>query len=101
MTHGKNTLGGDSFPPERCALQESDRVSICEVLDRVLNKGIVVAGEVTISVADVDLVYLSLNLVLTSIEGAKEIKRNGRAEANLAIDSGKEPTNGSGQNSAG
>ena len=57
--------------PELCALEESERVSICEVLDRVLNKGVVVAGEVTISVADVDLLYLGLNLVLTSIETAR------------------------------
>ncbi len=38
----------------------------------MLNKGVVVAGEVTISVADVDLLYLGLHLVLTSIETARE-----------------------------
>jgi hypothetical protein len=46
-------------------------VSLCETLDRVLNKGAVVAGEVTISVADVDLVYLGLHLVLSSVETAR------------------------------
>jgi hypothetical protein len=45
------------------------------VLDRVLNKGVVVAGEVTISVAGVDLLYLGLNLVLTSIETARKLAR--------------------------
>ena len=69
----------DRFLPELCELEENERVSICEVLDRVLNKGVVVAGEVTISVADVDLIYLGLNLVLTSIEAARESLRNGRA----------------------
>ncbi|MBM4080969.1 MAG: gas vesicle protein [Planctomycetes bacterium] len=55
-------------------------MSLCETLDRVLNKGVVVAGEVTISVADVDLIYLGLSLVLTSVETA----RQRQAEAALA-----------------
>lgn len=48
------------------ALGARDRVSLCEALDRVLNKGAVVAGELTISVADIDLIYLALQLVVTS-----------------------------------
>ena len=48
-------------------------VSLCETLDRVLNKGVVVAGDVVISVADVDLVYLGLQLVLTSVETANRM----------------------------
>jgi hypothetical protein len=43
------------------------RVSLCETLDRVLNKGAVVAGEITISVADIDLIYLGLQMVVTSV----------------------------------
>ena len=101
MTDRETTPGGDRFTPELCALEESERVSICEVLDRVLNKGVVVAGEVTISVAGVDLVYLGLNLVLTSIETARESLGNGRPAAGLAIDIGKEKTNGCGRNNAG
>jgi hypothetical protein len=49
-------------------------VSLAEVLDRVLTKGAVVAGEVVISVAGVDLVYLGVNLVLTSVETARASK---------------------------
>ena len=47
-------------------------VTLSEVLDRVLNKGVVVTGEVVISVAGIDLVYLGLNVVLTSIQTARE-----------------------------
>ncbi len=101
MTHREATPGGDRFTPELCELEESERVSICEVLDRVLNKGAVVAGEVTISVADVDLLYLGLQLVLTSIETARESIGNGRAAAGLTIDIGKGSANGSSRNSAG
>ena len=51
-----------------------EHISLCEALDRVLNKGVVVAGEVVISVADVDLIYLGLQLVLTSVEKANEMR---------------------------
>ena len=44
------------------------QISLCEVLDRVLNKGVVLVGEVTLSVADIDLLYLGLNLIITSVE---------------------------------
>jgi gas vesicle structural protein len=50
-------------------------VSLCETLDRVLNRGAVIAGDLVISVADVDLVYVGLNLVVASVEtmrGAKD-----------------------------
>ncbi len=57
------------------ALDPEKRISLCETLDRVLNKGVVVAGEVIISVADVDLVYLNLQLLLTSVETAYRWKR--------------------------
>lgn len=39
----------------------------------MLNKGVVVAGDITISVADIDLIYLGLQVVLTSIEKARDI----------------------------
>jgi hypothetical protein len=47
------------------------QVALCEVLDRVLNKGVVLAGSVVISVAGVDLLYLGLEAVLTSVETAR------------------------------
>ena len=90
----------DRWLPELCALEESERVSICEVLDRVLNKGVVVAGEVTISVADVDLLYLGLQLVLTSIETARDSLENGGRGGGLALEIGKGKTNGSGRSHA-
>jgi len=50
------------------------QVSLSEVLDRVLTKGAVVAGEVVISLAGVDLVYLGINVVLTSVDTALKSK---------------------------
>jgi hypothetical protein len=54
------------------SLDDREHVSLCEALDRVLNKGAVLVGEVTISVADVDLIYLGLQVVLSSIDTARE-----------------------------
>ncbi|MCK9195558.1 MAG: gas vesicle protein [Syntrophales bacterium] len=53
------------------ALDEKEHISLCEVLDRVLNKGAVIVGDVMISVADVDLIYLGLQVILTSVETAR------------------------------
>lgn len=41
--------------------------SLLELVDRLLNKGVVLVGEATISVAGIDLIYLGLNLVLSSV----------------------------------
>lgn len=57
-----------SLPAENSPTQSS--ASLCELLDRVLNTGVVAMGEVVISVAGVDLIYLNLNLMLTSVETA-------------------------------
>ena len=59
-------------------LNDTEHISLCEALDRVLNKGAVVVGEVTISVANIDLIYLELQLILTSIEKAREIGKLNR-----------------------
>lgn len=53
-------------------LEESD-LSLLETLDHVLNSGLVIAGEITISVADIDLIFLGLNVLLTSVEKAQEV----------------------------
>ena len=47
-----------------------EQVTLCEVLDRVLNKGAVIHGDITVSVADVDLLYVGLRLIVTSIDTA-------------------------------
>ena len=54
-------------------LQRTRHVSLCEALDRVLNTGVVALGEVTLSVADIDLIYLGLQLVVTSVESGREL----------------------------
>ena len=45
-----------------------DELTLLELADRLLNRGVVITGEATISVAGVDLIYLGLNVVLTAVE---------------------------------
>jgi len=45
-------------------------VSLLDILDHVLNAGVVIHGSLVLSIAGVDLVYLGLNVVLTSVETA-------------------------------
>lgn len=52
---------------------EETELSLLETLDHVLNNGLVIAGEVTISVADIDLLFIGLNVLLTSVETAREV----------------------------
>jgi hypothetical protein len=62
-------------------------VSLLEILDHVLNSGVVIHGSLVISLAGVDLVYLGLNVVLTSIETA--LNNLQKEDAKLAGKRGK------------
>jgi hypothetical protein len=46
--------------------------TVLELLDRVLNTGVVLAGDVVITVADIELIYLRLQLLLSSAETARQ-----------------------------
>ena len=48
----------------------SDELSLLDILDHVLNSGVVIQGSIVISLGGVDLVYVGLNVVLTSVETA-------------------------------
>jgi gas vesicle structural protein len=49
-----------------------DDATLLELVDRLLNKGVVLTGEATISVAGVDLIYLGLNVVLAAAESIEK-----------------------------
>ena len=58
------------FEPITLTGSAEQDVSLLEIIDHVLNAGVVIHGSLVISVAGVDLVYLGLNVVLTSVETA-------------------------------
>jgi Gas vesicle protein len=47
-------------------------MALVDVLDRLLADGVVVSGDLTLAIADVDLVHLSLRTLITSITGEEE-----------------------------
>lgn len=46
-------------------------VTLLDILDHVLNQGVVIHGSIVISLGGVDLIYLGMNAVLTSVETAQ------------------------------
>jgi hypothetical protein len=53
---------------------KSKDVTLLEILDRVLDKGVVISGDMVISVADVDLIYLGLKVLLSSVETMEKLR---------------------------
>jgi hypothetical protein len=49
----------------------ADELVLVDLLDRVLDRGVVIAGDITLSVADVDLVYVGLRVFLGSASAAE------------------------------
>ena len=57
---------------------ENRQLVLGDLLNRVLDKGVVISGQVMISIADIDLLSVDLRLILTSVQTALE--RYGPAE---------------------
>lgn len=49
---------------------DSNELYLSDLLDRLLDTGVVLRGHITISVAEIDLVYLDISVVLASVERA-------------------------------
>jgi hypothetical protein len=60
----------------RAALERE--VALVDLVDRLLGEGVVIAGDITLAVADVDLVYVGLRALVSSVASAE---RHGLLEA--------------------
>jgi len=58
----------ETHADEDLAYSAQRQVSLCELLDRVLNKGVVLTGELIISIADIEMIYVGVNLLVSSVE---------------------------------
>jgi gas vesicle structural protein len=68
----------DEDDPQLDDLDLRQRITLIELVDRVLNKGVVVSGDITLAVADVDLVYVGLRVLIASVATLEEGHRQGR-----------------------
>lgn len=55
-------------------LPDHERFALVELVNRVLDKGVMVTGEVTISIAGVDLVFVGLQVILSSVESLERAR---------------------------
>ena len=54
-------------------------LSLVEALDHLLDRGVVIAGEAVISIGQVDLVYLGLNIILSNVDTISRVSSGGPA----------------------
>ena len=48
-----------------------ERITLLELVDRVLERGVVLTGDITLAFADVDLVYVGLRALVASVDSAE------------------------------
>ena len=53
--------------------EELEELALLEMLDHLLDRGVVIAGEAVISIGDVDLLYLGLNVVLANVDAVMRV----------------------------
>jgi hypothetical protein len=56
--------------------QSVQSTNLADILERVLDKGIVIAGDVSISLVDIELLSIKLRLLIASVDKAKEMGIN-------------------------
>jgi Gas vesicle protein len=65
--------------------QGTSETTLVDLVDRVLAGGVVLAGDITLSIADVDLVHISLRALVSSVEtlmtGSPELEDLARRDA--------------------
>jgi Gas vesicle protein len=61
------------MPVQRAAQHSISSTNIADLLERVLDKGIVIAGDIRISLVNVELLTIQLRLVICSVDKAKEM----------------------------
>ncbi len=59
----------------------SSNVSLCDALDRILSQGVAVNGDIAISVAGVDLLYIGLRGLLCAVDALGEVPASLRGES--------------------
>ena len=71
-------------------IHEGDQIVLSDLINRVLDKGVVISANVTISIADIDLIQLDLRLLISSIAAAMARSDPAR-HADLPVRSDSQP----------
>lgn len=62
--------------PEPRIQHSTQATNLADILERVLDKGIIIAGDITISLVDVELLNIKLRLLVASVDKAMEMGIN-------------------------
>jgi hypothetical protein len=65
--------GGFRMAVQHAAQHSIESTNLADLLERVLDKGIVIAGDITIKLVDIELLTIQLRLVICSVDKAKEM----------------------------
>ncbi|MBI3723387.1 gas vesicle protein [bacterium] len=76
---GRRAASAAPTPAER-VIEQAD-ASLLDLIDNLLNKGVVLSGDVILGVADVDLVYLRLSVLLCAVDRVFPDARRGRGRS--------------------
>ena len=63
------------YPAKLLVLDEPTATLPVNEVDHLLDRGVVIAGEAVISIGDIDLLYLGLNVVLANVDAVKRTQR--------------------------
>jgi hypothetical protein len=61
---------------EQKMMHPTDAANLADILERVLDKGIVIAGDIKIQLADIDLLNIKIRLLIASVDRAMEMGIN-------------------------
>ena len=59
------------------ALVEAREVTLLDLVDRTVDHGVILTGDITIAVADIDLIYVGLQVLLASVERVEGLRAKG------------------------
>ena len=69
------------------ALMQAREVTLLDLVDRAVDHGVILAGDITIAVADIDLIYVGLQVLLASVERVGEPRAERAVEEEVREDS--------------
>jgi len=69
----KDSLNEEYVPKRPEATASAPAGNLLELLDRILDKGVVIIGDIRISVADIELLKVQIRLLIASVDKAKEM----------------------------
>jgi len=71
-----SAIRSSALEPRRMAAPASGPANLADILERVLDKGIVIAGDIQINLLDIELLTIKLRLLVASVDRAREMGIN-------------------------